>query len=164
MSIVTFYRGDPNAPKTTMPAHLGVNAIIVWDGKLLLERRRDSGTGADCGLPGRERLADGHRYVWPSAAGRARADHQRGIQRTAVLYKGRTEGDRNRGHPQRYCGGFVYQPHLIRRKTPKKEEEEVTPYHASRSFREANSYYGSSADDLDLDSYDDSDDEDVFDE
>lgn len=44
MSIVTFYRGDPNAPKTTMPAHLGVNAIIVWDGKLLLERRRDSGT------------------------------------------------------------------------------------------------------------------------
>ena len=47
---------------------------------------------------------------------------------------------------------------------PKKEEEEVTPYHASRSFREADSYYGSSADDLDLDSYDDSDDEDVFDD
>ena len=45
MSIVTFYRGDPkNAPKTTMPAHLGANAIIVCDGKLLLERRRDSNT------------------------------------------------------------------------------------------------------------------------
>ena len=44
MSIVKFYRGDPNAPKTTMPAHLGVNAIIVWDDKLLLERRRDCGT------------------------------------------------------------------------------------------------------------------------
>lgn len=44
MSIVTFYRGDPNAPKTTRPAHLGVNAIIEWDRKLLLERRRDSGT------------------------------------------------------------------------------------------------------------------------
>ena len=29
MSIVTFYRGDPkNAPKTTMPAHLGANAIL----------------------------------------------------------------------------------------------------------------------------------------
>ena len=44
MSIVTFYRNDPNAPKPNMPAHLGVNAIITWDGKLLLERRRDSGT------------------------------------------------------------------------------------------------------------------------
>ncbi len=45
MSIVTFYRGDPkNAPKTTMPAHLGANAIITWDGKLLLEKRRDSDT------------------------------------------------------------------------------------------------------------------------
>ena len=45
MSYVTFYRGDPaNAPKTTMPAHLGANAIITWDGKLLLERRRDSNT------------------------------------------------------------------------------------------------------------------------
>lgn len=45
MSIVTFYRGDPkNAPKTTMPAHLGANAIITKGGKLLLERRRDSDT------------------------------------------------------------------------------------------------------------------------
>ena len=41
MSIVTFYRGDPkNAPKTTMPAHLGANAILTCKGKLLLERRR----------------------------------------------------------------------------------------------------------------------------
>lgn len=45
MSIVTFYRGDPkNAPKTTMPAHLGANAIITWNDKLLLEKRRDSDT------------------------------------------------------------------------------------------------------------------------
>lgn len=42
MSIVTFYRGDPNAPKTTMPAHLGANAIITCNGKLLLEKRADS--------------------------------------------------------------------------------------------------------------------------
>ena len=41
MAIVTFYRGDPNAPKTTMPAHLGANAIITCKGKLLLEKRRD---------------------------------------------------------------------------------------------------------------------------
>lgn len=44
MAIVKFYRGDPNAPKTTMPAHLGANAIITYDGKLLLEKRRDSDT------------------------------------------------------------------------------------------------------------------------
>lgn len=43
MSIVTFYRGDPeNAPRTTMGAHLGANAIITCNGKLLLEKRRDS--------------------------------------------------------------------------------------------------------------------------
>lgn len=41
MSIVKFYRGDPDAPKTTMPAHLGANAIITCNGKLLLEQRRD---------------------------------------------------------------------------------------------------------------------------
>jgi len=44
MSIVTFYRGDPNAPKPTMPAHLGANVILTCQGKLLLERRRDSDT------------------------------------------------------------------------------------------------------------------------
>ena len=43
MAIVTFYNCDPkDAPKTTMPAHLGANAILIWNGKLLLEKRRDS--------------------------------------------------------------------------------------------------------------------------
>ena len=42
MAIVTFYRGHPNPPKTTMPARLGSNAIITCNGKLLLEKRRDS--------------------------------------------------------------------------------------------------------------------------
>jgi 8-oxo-dGTP pyrophosphatase MutT (NUDIX family) len=43
MSIVKFYRGDPkNAPKTTMGAHLGANGILTWNGKILLEKRRDS--------------------------------------------------------------------------------------------------------------------------
>ena len=41
MDIVKFYRGDPNAPKTTQGAHLGANAIITCDGKILLEKRRD---------------------------------------------------------------------------------------------------------------------------
>ena len=44
MSVVKFYRGDPNAPKTTQPAHLGANAIITCKGRLLLEKRRDSDT------------------------------------------------------------------------------------------------------------------------
>lgn len=43
MAIVTFYNCAPkDAPKTTMPAHLGANAIITCQGKLLLEKRRDS--------------------------------------------------------------------------------------------------------------------------
>ena len=50
MGIVTFYRNDPNAPKTTMPTHLGANAIITWEGKLLLEKRRDCDNS--WGLPG----------------------------------------------------------------------------------------------------------------
>lgn len=41
MSIVKFYRGDPNPPKTTMRARLGANAIITCNGKILLEKRRD---------------------------------------------------------------------------------------------------------------------------
>ena len=41
MAIVKFYRGDPNAPKPTMPTHLGANAIITCGGKLLLEKRWD---------------------------------------------------------------------------------------------------------------------------
>ena len=41
--IVTFYNCDPkDAPKTTQPAHLGANAILTCNGKLLLEKRRDS--------------------------------------------------------------------------------------------------------------------------
>ena len=43
MAIVTFYCGDPkNAPKTTQGAHLGANAILLWQDNLLLERRVDA--------------------------------------------------------------------------------------------------------------------------
>ena len=50
MAIVTFYNCDPkDAPKTTMPAHLGANAIITCKGRLLLEKRRDSDIW---GMPG----------------------------------------------------------------------------------------------------------------
>ncbi len=64
MPIVTFYCGDPkDAPKTTQKAHLGANAILTFDGKLLLERRRDAdvwgliGGGAQKQETGRQALA-----------------------------------------------------------------------------------------------------------
>ena len=41
MAIVTFYRDDPNFPKTTQRTRLGANALIVCDGKILLEKRSD---------------------------------------------------------------------------------------------------------------------------
>lgn len=44
MAIVKFYRGDPNAPKTTQKTHLGANVLIVHKDRLLLEKRRDSDT------------------------------------------------------------------------------------------------------------------------
>lgn len=45
MPVVTFYNCDPkDAPKTTQGAHLGANAIITCEGRLLLEKRRDSDT------------------------------------------------------------------------------------------------------------------------
>ena len=49
MDIVKFYRGDPNPPKTTQGAHLGANAILTCQGKLLLEKRGDCDLW---GLPG----------------------------------------------------------------------------------------------------------------
>ena len=43
MELATFYCGDPKqAPKTTQGAHLGANAILLWQDKLLLERRVDA--------------------------------------------------------------------------------------------------------------------------
>ena len=48
MAIVTFYNGAPkDAPKTTMPAHLGANAIITCKNRLLLEmlRTKDAALG-----------------------------------------------------------------------------------------------------------------------
>ena len=56
MSIVTFYRNAPNAPKTTQRTRLGANAIITCRGRLLLERRRDSDTWGlvGGGVKGRE--------------------------------------------------------------------------------------------------------------
>ena len=42
MAYVQFYCGDPNAPKPTQRTRLGANVLIVYNGKLLLEKRVDS--------------------------------------------------------------------------------------------------------------------------
>lgn len=78
MAIVTFYNCDPKeAPKTTMPAHLGSNAILTWNGKLLLEKRRDSdiwglvGGGCKKTETGRQAIA---REVWEELGVRIHQD------------------------------------------------------------------------------------------
>ena len=40
--------------------------------------------------------------------------------------------------------------------TPKQKEEEIIPYHASRTIRESDKYYGNSDNELELEDYDDS--------
>ena len=64
MSIVNFYCTDPkNAPKTTQGARLGGNAILLWQDRLLLERREDAdvwglvGGGAKKRETGRQAVA-----------------------------------------------------------------------------------------------------------
>ena len=78
MAIVTFYNCDPkDAPKTTMPAHLGANAIITCKGRLLLEKRWDSdiwglvGGGCKKTETGREAIA---REVYEELGLRIRKD------------------------------------------------------------------------------------------
>ena len=39
--IVKYYVGAQHPPKTTKPTHIGANILVVWNGMLLLERRRD---------------------------------------------------------------------------------------------------------------------------
>ena len=85
MAIVTFYNCDPkDAPKTTMPAHLGSNAIITCRGKLLLEKRRDSdiwgmpGGGCKKWETGREAIA---REIYEELGIRVPKDH---FQKLAV--------------------------------------------------------------------------------
>ena len=49
MAFAQYYLNDPNAPKPNRPTHLGVNVLLSWQDKLLLERRLDCD---EWGLPG----------------------------------------------------------------------------------------------------------------
>lgn len=49
MAFAQYYLNDPNAPKPNRPTHLGVNVLLCWQDKLLLERRLDCDVW---GLPG----------------------------------------------------------------------------------------------------------------
>lgn len=56
LSYARFYFRDPSAPKPNRPTRLGVNALVEWDSKLLMERRRDCDTWGlvGGGVKGRE--------------------------------------------------------------------------------------------------------------
>ena len=89
MAIVTFYNCDPkDAPKTTMPAHLGANAILTWQGKLLLEKRRDSdiwglvGGGCKKWETGRQAIA---RESWEELGVRIAAFRDGSIWRMVIV-------------------------------------------------------------------------------
>lgn len=41
MPIATYYLHDPAAPKPNLPTHYGANVWLVWQDRLLLERRSD---------------------------------------------------------------------------------------------------------------------------
>lgn len=42
MAYAVFYLNEPSAPKPNRPVRYGVNVLLTWQGKLLLEYRRDS--------------------------------------------------------------------------------------------------------------------------
>ena len=128
MSIVKFYRGDPqNAPKTTMGAHLGANAIITCSGKLLLEKRRDSDT-------------------WGLVGGGVK-DHETELEAIAREIKEelgiRIPKDRFRklavyGEPGRiaaYCDGSVWRMVIVVFALELEKEPEITISAESRAMR-----------------------------
>ena len=128
MSIVKFYRGDPkNAPKTTQRTRLGANAIITYDGKLLLEKRRDSDTW---GLVG----GGVKNYEEPLDAIAREVKEELGIRipkekfRKLAVY----------GEPGRiaaYCDGSVWRMVIVVFALELEEEQQITISAESRDMR-----------------------------
>lgn len=128
MSIVKFYRGDPkNAPKTTQGAHLGANAIITCNGKLLLEKRRDSDTW---GLVG----GGVKNYEEPIDAIAREVKEELGIR----IHKDQFRKLAVYGEPGRiaaYCDGSVWRMVVVVFALELEQEPEITISAESRDMR-----------------------------
>ncbi|MGM9668699.1 MAG: NUDIX domain-containing protein [Faecousia sp.] len=127
MPIVTFYRDDPNAPRTTQGAHLGANAIITWDGMLLLEKRRD------CDVWG---LVGGGVKNWetPAQAMAREIREEIGLRvPAAALEKCKVYGEP--GRIAAYCDGSVWRMVIVafRLELEKRPELKISP--ESRELR-----------------------------
>ena len=128
MSIVKFYRGDPaNTPKTTQRARLGANVILTCNGKLLLEKRRDSDTWGlvGGGVKNYEEPIDAiAREVYEELGWRISKDRFRKL----AVY----------GEPGRvaaYCDGSVWRMVVVVFALELEEEPEITISAESRDMR-----------------------------
>lgn len=130
MSVVKFYRGDPNAPKTTMGAHLGANAIITCKGKLLLEKRRDSDVW---GLPG----GGVKNYEEPIQAMVREIREELGVRIPAEkLRKLKVYGEHGRmGRIAAYCDGSIWRMVIVVYGLELEEEPEMVVSSESQALK-----------------------------
>lgn len=130
MSIVKFYRGDPNAPNPTMGAHLGSNAIITCKGRLLLEKRRDSDVW---GLPG----GGVKNYETPIQAMVREIREELGIRIPADRFKKlKVYGEHGRmGRIAAYCDGSIWRMVIVVFGLELEEEPEMVVSSESQALR-----------------------------
>lgn len=130
MSIVKFYRGDPNAPKTTQGAHLGANVLVIWDNKLLLEKRRDSDTW---GLVG----GGVKRKETPLQAIVRETKEELGLRLPAERFeKLKVYGEPGRtGRIAAYCDGSIWRMVVVAYRLELTQEPQLTISEESRQLR-----------------------------
>ena len=130
MSVVKFYRGDPNAPRPTMGAHLGSNAIITCKGKILLEKRRDSDVW---GLIG----GGVKNYETELQAMVREVREELGIRVSPEKFRRlRVYGEHGRmGRIAAYCDGSVWRMVIVVYALELEEEPEMVVSHESRALR-----------------------------
>ena len=130
MSVVKFYRGDPNAPRPTMGAHLGSNAIITCKGKILLEKRRDSDVW---GLIG----GGVKNYETELQAMVREVREELGIRVSPEKFRRlRVYGEHGRmGRIAAYCDGSVWRMVIVVYALELEEEPEMVVSHESRDLR-----------------------------
>lgn len=130
MSIVKFYRGDPNAPKTTQGAHLGANVLVIWNNKLLLEKRRDSDTW---GLVG----GGVKRKETPLQAIVRETKEELGLRLPAERFeKLKVYGEPGRmGRISAYCDGSIWRMVVVAYRLELNQEPQLTISEESRQLR-----------------------------